>query len=65
MRRFTPSRHRASVLTTRASALREFSTVSERKLWQELSAGRVLGVRFRRQVVAASFIADFAAPALR
>jgi very-short-patch-repair endonuclease len=65
MHRLPPSRHRALVLRARASALREFSTISERKLWQELSAGRVLGVRFRRQVVVGPFIADFLAPTLR
>jgi very-short-patch-repair endonuclease len=65
MHRFPPSRHRALVLASRASALREFSTISERRLWQELSAGRVRGVRFRQQVVVGPFIADFLAPAIR
>jgi very-short-patch-repair endonuclease len=60
-----PSRHRALLLASRASALRKFSTLSERRLWQELSGGRVLGVRFRRQVVVGPFIADFLAPGLR
>jgi very-short-patch-repair endonuclease len=65
MHRLPPSRHRVLVLRARASALRDFSTLSERRLWQELSAGRVLGVRFRRQVVVGRFIADFLAPAIR
>jgi very-short-patch-repair endonuclease len=35
-------------------------------LWRELSAGKVLGVRFRRQVpVGGRWVADFVAPALR
>ena len=60
-----PSRHRALVLRARAAALREFSTVSERRLWVELSGGKA-GVFFRRQVVLAGrYIADFYAPALR
>jgi very-short-patch-repair endonuclease len=47
--------------------LRFSPTVSERKLWNALSAGRVLGVVFRRQVPlrGASFIGDFVAPALK
>jgi hypothetical protein len=36
-----PSRHRALILRARASALSEFSTVSERRLWVELSGGKV------------------------
>jgi very-short-patch-repair endonuclease len=41
--------------------------LSERKLWAALSAGRMLGVVFRRQVPLAgsAFIADFFAPAFR
>ena len=60
-----PSRHRAALLAARASALREFSTVSERKLWLGLRAGKA-GACFRRQVVLANrYVADFYAPALR
>jgi hypothetical protein len=58
MRHLTLSRHRAALLGARARALREFSTVSERKLWVELSAGKA-GVSFRRQVpLAGRWIAD-------
>ena len=65
MRLRQPSRHRASVLAARAHALREFSTVSERRLWVELSGGKA-GVSFRRQVVLVGrYIADFFAPAVR
>ena len=64
MRLLPPSRHRAAVLAARAQALREFSTVSERKLWLGLSGGKA-GVCFRRQVpLLGRFIADFLAPAL-
>ena len=65
MRPLRPSRHRVSVLAARAQALREFATVSERRLWVELRSGQ-LGVSFRRQVVLGGrYIADFYAPALR
>ena len=65
MRHLLPSRQRAKLLVERAHALRQFSTVSEGRLWLELSGGRLLGVRFRRQVPVGPFIADFLAPALR
>ena len=59
MRPLRPSRHRVSVLAARAQALREFATVSERRLWVELRSGQ-LGVSFRRQVVLGGrYIADF------
>ena len=65
MCRFHPSHHRASVLAARAQGLREFATLSERKLWLALSGGK-LGARFRRQVLLGDrYIADFYAPALR
>ena len=64
MRQLTLSRHRSAVLGARARALREFATVSERKLWVELSAGKA-GVFFRRQVpLAGRWIADFFASSL-
>jgi very-short-patch-repair endonuclease len=64
MQKLTLSRHRAAVLGARARALREFATVSERKLWLELSGGKA-GVAFRRQVpLAGRWIADFFAPSL-
>jgi very-short-patch-repair endonuclease len=65
MRPLTPSRHRLAVLAARAHALREFATVSERRLWLGLSAGKA-GASFRRQVVLGGrYVADFYAPALR
>ena len=64
MRPLSPS-PRLAVLTARAHALREFATVSERRLWQALSGGKA-GVRFRRHVVLGGrYIADFYAPAVR
>jgi very-short-patch-repair endonuclease len=59
------SHKRAALLAARAHGLRSSLTVSERRLWAELSAGKA-GVCFRRQVpVAGRWIADFFAPALR
>ena len=64
MRQLTLSRHRVALLGARARALREFSTVSERRLWAELSAGKA-GVSFRRQVpLAGRWIADFFASSI-
>lgn len=47
--------------------MREFTTVSERKLWGALSGSRLLGVAFRRQMPLgrSGFIGDFVAPALK
>ena len=50
--------------TARARRLRRDSTVVEMKLWQRLR-NRQLGVDFRRQHPAGSFILDFYAPALQ
>ena len=44
----------------RAKQLRGNLTEPERRLWNELRAGR-LGAKFQRQVVLAPYIADFAA----
>jgi very-short-patch-repair endonuclease len=38
-------------MAARAHGLRKSLTLSESRLWEELRAGRLLGVRFRRQVV--------------
>ena len=58
------SRKRAALLAARARGLRSSLTVSERRLWEELSAGNA-GVAFKRQVpVGGRFIADFFARAL-
>ena len=44
---------------TRARELRHNATPSERMLWRELSARKILGVRFNRQVPIGPFICDF------
>jgi very-short-patch-repair endonuclease len=63
--RRNPSARQAVLLAARAHGLRKTPTLSECRLWRELSAGKVLGVRFRRQVpVGGRFVADFFAPAL-
>jgi very-short-patch-repair endonuclease len=59
----SPHAHRARLLAERAQALRQFPTVSERKLWLELRGGK-LGVAFKRQVPLGRWIADFFAPAI-
>ena len=65
MRHVVPSAKRSVVLAARARGHRFSPTLSEARLWRELSAGR-LGVVFRRQVpVGGRYIADFFAPALR
>ena len=65
--RFTTSQSpaRDRTLAARAHGLRKAPTLSEARLWAELSAGQ-LGVTFRRQVpVGHAFIVDFLAPALK
>jgi very-short-patch-repair endonuclease len=47
-------------LTPLARSLRRNATNAERRLWQGLRREQVAGFRFRRQVVLAGFIADFA-----
>jgi very-short-patch-repair endonuclease len=66
MRRFTsPSSSRQHLLAARAHGLRKAPTLSEQKLWAELSGG-TLGVAFRRQVpVGHRFIVDFLAPSIK
>lgn len=54
---------REAELRARAHALRHFSSAPEQALWQKIRGSR-LGVEFRRQVVVAEFIADFAAPSI-
>jgi very-short-patch-repair endonuclease len=44
---------------TRARELRSNATPSERLLWRELSARKISGVRFNRQVPVGPFICDF------
>jgi very-short-patch-repair endonuclease len=56
---------RERILAARAHGLRHAPTLSEAKLWAELSGGK-LGVAFRRQVlVGHRFIVDFLAPSLK
>jgi very-short-patch-repair endonuclease len=66
MRRFTsPSSSQQRLLAARAHGLCQSQTLSEQKLWAELSAGK-LGVTFRRQVpVCHRFIVDFLAPSIK
>ncbi|EZP72507.1 hypothetical protein BV96_01947 [Sphingomonas paucimobilis] len=47
--------------TLRARALRNNATDAERVLWQAISARKVAGVRFNRQVPIGPFICDFVA----
>ena len=49
---------------TFARALRVNATPSERILWRQLSARKVSGVRFNRQVPIGPFICDFVARSL-
>jgi len=46
---------------TRIRELRNNPTPAERALWAQLSARKVAGVRFNRQVDIGPFVADFAA----
>jgi very-short-patch-repair endonuclease len=46
---------------TRARNLRTNATAAERRLWRELSARKVSGIRFNRQVPIGPFICDFVA----
>ncbi|QDZ07245.1 endonuclease domain-containing protein [Sphingomonas panacisoli] len=48
-------------LTNRARELRNNPTDAEAKLWQALSARKVAGARFNRQVKIEPFICDFVA----
>ena len=48
-------------LTKRAKALRTQLTEPETRLWLALRAARFQGIKFRRQKVIGSYIADFAA----
>lgn len=47
------------VLLNRAKAMRHTPSPIEQKLWFELRAGRLDGVKFTRQVVISPYIADF------
>jgi len=48
-------------LTRHARSMRKEMPEPERRLWLELRAQRLLGVKFRRQKVIGQYIADFAA----
>lgn len=52
---------RHEITRKHAKELRTAMTAPERALWSALRAGQ-LGVKFKRQVVLAPYIADFAAP---
>jgi very-short-patch-repair endonuclease len=45
----------------RARDLRRAQTDAEKKIWDRLKGGRLLGVKFRRQFPIGSFFADFCA----
>jgi very-short-patch-repair endonuclease len=67
MRAHTQSRsaRQALALQAKAQGLRTTATVSERRLWSQLSA-RKLGTVFRRQaVLCGRYVVDFVAPAER
>jgi very-short-patch-repair endonuclease len=51
--------------TARARDLRNSATDAERKLWQVISARKLAGVRFNRQVPVGPFICDFGARSIR
>src|SRR6266567_7965306 len=59
----TPRFNRTTFKTATARRLRRGSTDVEMKLWQKLR-NRQLGVDFRRQHPAGSFILDFYAPSI-
>jgi very-short-patch-repair endonuclease len=46
-------------LQQRAKQFRREMTIPERVLWQELRAGRLDGLRFRRQQIIGGYIVDF------
>ncbi len=52
---------RSAALTQRAKEMRKAMPEPEKRLWMELRAGRFQGIKFRRQKVIGSHIADFAA----
>ena len=47
--------------TARARELRQNATDAERALWQAISARKIAGIRFNRQVPISPFICDFVA----
>src|SRR3546814_5102566 len=51
--------------TARSRELRLNATDAERKLWQQISARKVAGVRFNRQFPIGSFICDFVSRSAR
>ena len=51
--------------TAKARALRNNATNAERVLWHAISARKISGVRFNRQVPIGPFICDFVARSIR
>lgn len=51
--------------TARARALRNNATDAERALWQAISARKISGIRFNRQMPIGPFICDFVARSIR
>jgi very-short-patch-repair endonuclease len=58
------SAHQAQLLEDRARAMRFAPTRGEEWVWRRLSGSKT-GFAFRRQVVIANFIVDFACPKVR
>jgi very-short-patch-repair endonuclease len=50
---------------TNAKRMRSHMTEAELKLWNELHAARLMGLKFRRQVPIGNYIVDFACPSCR
>ena len=53
------------VLLERSRVLRSGQTEGEERLWSRLRAGRLNGLKFRRQVPIGSYIADFVCPSAK
>ncbi|MCB1420214.1 MAG: endonuclease domain-containing protein [Notoacmeibacter sp.] len=52
------------LIRTNAKRMRRDMTDAERRVWNQLRAGRLMGLKFRRQMPVAGYIADFACPQL-
>ena len=60
---YTVPHHKVSKrLRSNARRMRKGMTEAELKLWNELRAGRLEGLQFRRQMPIDRYIADFACP---
>ncbi len=59
-RPLSPRERKSKYLLARARTLRRQSSDAENVLWQHLRARRLMGYKFRRQVVIEPYIVDFA-----